>query len=256
MKKNNGKKEDKNIIVLLIKITIIIFVLLLATGVIMVMVGACLPETMPPYSEICKKIDTLVNYINIWIFIDGGIYLVLLFVAGDTKLNTPKMTEPDVYKISKYKTFFNSYQKELKSEGYISYKFQYPNYKIDYFVKNEKNDTLILFIELEELTKDVYSNYSDSMFQELGEYIINNDIVDFRKQINIYVFIKVDKQNKIFEKYISTPSIQDSRRSVVSVGINCENESIFIVNYAKGVGKKLYCQNKEKLYEKIKKYFN
>ena len=42
----------------------------------------------------------------------------------------------------------------------------------------------------------------------------------------------------------------------MSVGIDCENESLFIVNHAKGAGQKIYCQNKEKLYEKIKKYFN
>ena len=132
------KKDNEKYIVILVKITMIIFVLLLVTDLIMVIVGACLPETIPPYSEICKKIDMLNNYFLTFAFIDVGICLALMYAAGDTNFSTPKMTKPDVYKISKYKNFFNSYQKELKSEGYTSYKFQYPNYKIDYFVKKEK----------------------------------------------------------------------------------------------------------------------
>lgn len=235
------EQKNKRTLIIILKTCMIVFSILFGTSFILAIIGACIPNTISPYIEISKNITVLVDYLLTIAIVFGGILIFLMHLTRDTKWYAPNPTKPDIYKLNTVKSFLESYKKELKSEGYNSYKYQYPSYQIDYFVKNKKVlDNLIFFIEVDELTNDLYSDYENNIFKELGVHILRNEFADYRKQINIFVFIKISKPNSLFEKYISIPPIQQPNRTIVSLGISNENESIFIINQEKGSGLKKY----------------
>lgn len=248
------KNKFKSFLVFMWKGTLIMECLCFALIILFIAVTQTIRQFEPGLAE--KVIEVGALYFTIIFITLGLIFIILTFCIGDERLYTPKKMAPDDFKLKDCKKLFKTYQKELESKGFKSYKYSYPTFNMSFWVKQEPDiDIVNLFIDVNELTEEIYKSYDKDGFQEFGLYILKNKIIVPDKHTKVYHFIKVAKSNVFFEEYINTPPVNEYFRSRVVVGIDGEKEKIYFPNKKDGMAAKLYMEDKKNLEESMKKYF-
>lgn len=220
------------------------------------LIAAVIIDAFIPFNQE-KVMDTFETYWMMMIIPLGGIVILLTYYLEGEELYTPKKMKPDEFKLKDCKNFLTSYQKELESKNFKSYNYSYPTFNISFWVKQDPEiDIVHMFIDVKELTEEIYINYRRDGFEELWFYISDSVLVDFQnKHTKSFLFIKTEKSNIVFEEYINTPPLNAYIMSRVVVGIDAEKEKIYFPNKKDGMAAKLYMEDKKNLEESMKKYF-
>ena len=159
-------------------------------------------------------------------------------------------------KSSKYKIKTNDYSKitkyfcdKFKENGYEEFKkYSCDSYEVNYSLKREKNCTHVVgILKFDELDEKIYLDYDEARFESFGNYLIEKEKINVRKDINVIYIICVNKVTKYFSKYTESNVEQELRRYHLPVGISFASKTLYVATQEDGFAKGKY--------KKIKKEF-
>lgn len=159
-------------------------------------------------------------------------------------------------KSSKYKIKTNDYSKitkyfcdKFKENGYDEFKkYSCDSYEINYSLKREKNCTHVVgILKFDELDEQIYLDYDAARFGDFGNYLIEKEKINVRKDINVIYIICVNKVTKYFSKYTESNVEQELRRYHLPIGISFASKTLYVATQEDGFAKGKY--------KKIKKEF-
>lgn len=157
-------------------------------------------------------------------------------------------------KISNYNELKDKLFTKLIDDGYDnnqSYKDEL--YEIDYVIKEKYNNTYIFAImKLEEMTNEIYELYKENYFEDFGIYLIENNQINPKYDINLTYIICVDKVTPIFSKYTEGNVKQYFGRYILPVGVSFSSNTLYIATQKEGYAKTKY----NSLFRKFKLYMN
>ena len=159
-------------------------------------------------------------------------------------------------KSSKYKIKTNDYSKitkyfcdKFKENGYEEFKkYSCDSYEVNYSLKREKNCTHVVgILKFDELDEQIYLDYDEARFGDFGNYLIETEKINVRKDINVIYIICVNKVTKYFSKYTESNVEQEIRRYHLPIGISFASKTLYVATQEDGFAKGKY--------KKIKKEF-
>lgn len=154
------------------------------------------------------------------------IITIFIFCTTNVKINN-KYT----LKLYNYKEFLIFIKNKLYSNGYEELKlYKNSNYVIEYFIKKKLFATNIYaFINLPELTQEVYDSYKNNNFEDFTNYLISNKIIKKNRLNFLTCILCVDKSNKIFKNFLNKKFYQDNKIYMFPIGINFNSSKVYII---------------------------
>lgn len=167
----------------------------------------------------------------------------LKFDSYRTKSSKYKIKTNDYTKITKY------FCDKFKENGYEEFKkYSCDSYEVNYSLKREKNCTHVVgILKFDELDEKIYLDYDEARFESFGNYLIEKEKINVRKDINVIYIICVNKVTKYFSKYTESNVEQELRRYHLPVGISFASKTLYVATQEDGFAKGKY--------KKIKKEF-
>lgn len=182
-------------------------------------------------------------------------HFFLVFIIG-TMLGSKKSI-PIKISLPNLENFIDNIKRKLTEEGYESNIFNDNKFDIEYYYKKEKNKNLLTFIiDIEEMTKEVYKSFKNNYFEELGNYLIKQKIINPKQPINLFIYIQVEKKNKEFEDYINTNLLQSTNGLVLATGIIKEDNMIYVLTQKEGPAAIAHKSANKKLVKEIESMKN
>ena len=167
----------------------------------------------------------------------------LKFDSYRTKSSKYKIKTNDYTKITKY------FCDKFKENGYEEFKkYSCDSYEVNYSLKREKNCTHVVgILKFDELDEQIYLDYDEARFGDFGNYLIEKEKINVRKDINVIYIICVNKVTKYFSKYTESNVEQELRRYHLPIGISFASKTLYVATQEDGFAKGKY--------KKIKKEF-
>ena len=183
-------------------------------------------------------------------FLSGTIMMILMWKI-DIR---PQKTKSEKYKIKT--TNYNDLKKYLfeaaLDDGYESRgTFKTDKYSIDYVLKNKLGESyIIVLLNLDELTEDIYKEYKDNYFEKFGSNLLNTNQVKVTNNIHVTYIICVDRVTKTFSQYTESNVKQYWGRFNLPVGVSFASGTLYISTQQDGLFKGRY----KKLVKNFKGY--
>ena len=187
---------------------------------------------LPLFGVLC--LSTLIMYL---------LMTRLKFDSYRTKSSKYKIKTNDYSKITKY------FCDKFKENGYEEFKkYSCDLYEVNYSLKREKNCTHVVgILKFDELDEKIYLDYDEARFESFGNYLIEKEKINVRKDINVIYIICVNKVTKYFSKYTESNVEQELRRYHLPIGISFASKTLYVATQEDGFAKGKY--------KKIKKEF-
>lgn len=184
---------------------------------------------------------TLISF-AIYVFL--GIITFILMIKIDIRKTKSKSAKYKI-KCNNYSDFEKIIFDEATKNNYDN-RGSYKNnlYQINYVIKEIRKELhIIAMISLDEMSEEIYEDYNYNYFEDFGNTLIDNGVVDPRKNIYVIYIICVNKVNKYFSKYTEANVKQYYARYNLSIGVSFGSNTLYIATqedgFAKGVYKKI-----------------
>lgn len=144
-------------------------------------------------------------------------------------------------------------EQKLLNDGYKKWSIfkNYP-YDISYTYKKKGNIAyVVMFMKLDEMSEEIYQEYQERRFEQLGNYLLKNGIVQEKNHICVTYIICVNKVTKYFSKYTESNVKQELGRYTLPVGISFGSNTLYIGTQEEGFFKGTYKKMKKQFMKYI-----
>lgn len=246
----NLSKADKIKEVLILILFTLNFLLFCTMFVIRVKMNYSVGEEI----DIQKKI--LLSFAILWLI--TGISIIFIGSYNPKKkkgIYGPSKTTPKEYKINRIESILDFFINGFKENNFIKKIYKNNEYKVTCYIKENKENVIInMIIKMEEMTERIYKDFEENYFEKIGNKLLEDNIVNPKKQFYITIFMQVEKNNELFQEMISENISQGAGRYVVPIGIDLSSKKLYIATQQDGFGQGSYNYMKKNIIKEIEEF--
>lgn len=184
-----------------------------------------------------------------------GVFVGYFPVSKKKGIYGPLITPPKEYTIENIKSILDFFIKGFEENDFIKRVYKNNEYKVICYTKENKENVIInMIIKIDKITEKVYDDFEENYFENIGNKLLEENVVNKKKIFYTTIFIQVEKNNELFKKIVTENIAQGAGRYIVPIGIDLSSKKLYIATQQDGYGLGSYNYMKKNIIKEIDEF--